>query len=84
MLIVLNFKQVITHNLFNLDQGVMSGIITAEQFAKVFPAVSVDYQRENGLEENAAQEYASLIQATYTSIASINLIFIKLVNIKWL
>ncbi|TIB75270.1 general substrate transporter [Wallemia mellicola] len=52
------------------DQGVMSGIITADQFAEVFPAVSKDYQEANNFpgDPAGADEYASLIQATYTSI----------------
>lgn len=61
----------VTHLLNYLtDQGVMSGIITADQFAEVFPAVSVDYQEENNFpgDPAGADEYASLIQATYTSI----------------
>lgn len=55
------------------DQGVMSGIITADQFAEVFPRVSADYQERNNFQgdPSGADEYASLIQATYTSIVSV-------------
>lgn len=57
------------------DQGVMSGIISAKQFAEVFPRVSQDWQLENGYQGDpqGADEQASIIQATYTSIVGFNL-----------
>ncbi|TIB04742.1 hypothetical protein E3P92_03307 [Wallemia ichthyophaga] len=59
--------------LFGYDQGVMSGIISAKQFAEVFPRVSQDWQLENGYQGDpqGADEQASIIQATYTSIYEI-------------
>ncbi|TIC46325.1 putative MFS monosaccharide transporter [Wallemia mellicola] len=64
--------------LFGYDQGVMAGLITADQFAETFPAVSPDHQASvHGYSQETdsvvptntpAHSRAALIQATYTSI----------------
>ncbi|TIC16639.1 putative MFS monosaccharide transporter [Wallemia mellicola] len=64
--------------LFGYDQGVMAGLITADQFAETFPAVSPEHQASvHGYSQETdsvvptntpAHSRAALIQATYTSI----------------
>ncbi|BGP42522.1 sugar transporter-like protein [Rhodotorula kratochvilovae] len=52
--------------LFGYDQGVMSGIITGEQFWATFPACDENVQ---------GKSKASLLQATYTAIYEVGCLF---------